>query len=204
MLKIRLARGGRKKSPYYRILVTEVTSPRDSNFIEKVGTYNPLLAKDSDNRVTIKKDRIEYWLSVGAQPSEKVAKFLIALAVKGSEKYAPKFQPKAKGSNLKKKALEKLAKQKELEEKAKEEAKLKAQEEADKKAQEEADKKAQEQEASKQDAAQENAQPNAEAQEVKDQQIDNKETGANETDIKSESQDQENKQDVESKDSSES
>jgi len=192
MLKIRLARGGRKKSPYYRILVTEVTSPRDSNFIEKVGTYNPLLAKDSDNRVTIKKDRIEYWLSVGAQPSEKVAKFLIALAVKGSEKYAPKFQPKAKGSNLKKKALEKLAKQKELEEKAKEEAKLKAQEEADKKAQE--------QEASKQDAAQ----PNTEAQEVKDQQIDNKETGANETDIKSESQDQENKQDVESKDSSES
>ena len=192
MLKIRLARGGRKKSPYYRILVTEVTSPRDSNFIEKVGTYNPLLAKDNENRVTIKKDRIEYWLSVGAQPSEKVAKFLIALAVKGSEKYAPKFQPKAKGSNLKKKALEKLAKQKELEEKAKEEAKLKAQEEADKKAQE--------QEASKQDAAQ----PNTEAQEVKDQQIDNKETGANETDIKSESQDQENKQDVESKDSSES
>jgi small subunit ribosomal protein S16 len=200
MLKIRLARGGRKKSPYYRILVTDVTSPRDSNFIEKVGIYNPLLAKDNENRVSIKKDRIEYWLSVGAQPSEKVAKFLIALGVKGAEKYAPKFQPKAKGSNLKKKALEKLKKQKELEEKAKEEAKLKAQEEAEKKAQEEA---------AKQDTTQENAQPNAESQEVKDQQIDNKETDTKETDakeanIKSESQDQENKKDLESKDSSES
>ena len=178
MLKIRLARGGRKKSPYYRMLVTEVTSPRDSNFIEKVGTYNPLLSKDNENRVTIKKDRIEYWLSVGAQPSEKVAKFLIALGVKGAEKYAPKYQSKAKGSNLKKKALEKLEKQKELEEKAKEEAKLKAQEEADKKAQEQAD--------SKEDAAniEENA-PQSEAQESKDQESDNKEV-----DAKPESKDQ--------------
>lgn len=142
MLKIRLARGGRKKSPYYRILVTEVTSPRDSNFIEKLGTYNPLLPKDSVNRITIKKDRIEYWLSVGAQPSDKVAKLLIALGVKNAEKYAPKYQAKPKGSNLKKKALDKLAKQKEaqqkeieqkeIEAKAAQEAKLKAQEEAKK------------------------------------------------------------------------
>lgn len=128
MLKIRLARGGRKKVPYYRILVTQVTSPRDSNFIEKVGTYNPTLAKDNENRVTVKKDRIEYWLSVGAQPTEKVAKFLIALGISGAEKYAPKYSPKAKGSNLKKKALERLEKQKELEAKAAEEAKAKAEE----------------------------------------------------------------------------
>lgn len=133
MLKIRLARGGRKKSPYYRILVTEVTSPRDSNFIEKIGTYNPLLAKDNDSRVTVKKDRAEYWISVGAQPSEKVAKFLIALGVKGAEKYKPKFEAKPKGSNLKKKALEKL--EKELKAQAEEEAKAKAEEQ---KAQEEA------------------------------------------------------------------
>lgn len=184
MLKIRLARGGRKKSPYYRMLVTEVTSPRDSNFIEKVGTYNPLLTKDNENRVTIKKDRIEYWLSVGAQPSEKVAKFLIALGVKGAEKYAPKYQPKAKGSNLKKKALEKLEKQKELEKKAKEEAKLKAQEEADKKAQEKAAPKEDAANIEK-DTAQAEVQPNIDPQESKDQDTDNKEA-----DAKSESQDQ--------------
>ena len=109
MLKIRLSRGGRKKLPYYRILVTNHTSPRDSKFLEKVGTYNPLLADDNEGRVTIKKDRVEYWLSVGAKPTERVAKFLISLGVKGAEKYAPDFTPKAKGSNLKKKALEKLA-----------------------------------------------------------------------------------------------
>lgn len=113
MLKIRLSRGGRTHVPFYRILITNVTSPRDSKFLEKIGTYNPLLADDKENRVTVDKERAEYWLSVGAQPTEKVAKFLIALGVKGAEKYAPDFKPKAKGSNLKKKALEKLAKEKE-------------------------------------------------------------------------------------------
>jgi len=141
MLKIRLSRGGRKKVPYYRILVTEITSPRDSNFIEKLGTYNPLLNKDNENRLTIKKDRVEYWLSVGAQPTEKVSKFLIALGVKGAEKYAPKFESKAKGSNLKKKALERLEKEKEAKLKAEEEAKAQAEAEAEaKKAEAEAKK----------------------------------------------------------------
>jgi small subunit ribosomal protein S16 len=110
MLKIRLSRGGRKNSPFYRILATNSTSPRDSNFLENVGTYNPLLEHSNDKRITIKKERIEYWLSVGAQPSDRVAKFLINLGVKGSEKYKPTFKPKAQGSNLKKKAKEKLAK----------------------------------------------------------------------------------------------
>ncbi len=113
MIKIRLSRGGRKNLPYYRILVTNSTSPRDSKFLEKLGTYNPLLAKTNENRVTINKERAEYWLSVGAKPTDKVANFLIALGVKGAEKYKPKFTPKAKGSNLKKKAAEKLAKEKE-------------------------------------------------------------------------------------------
>ena len=76
MLKIRLSRGGRKKLPFYRILATNATSPRDSKFLEKLGTYNPLLAKDDAKRVTINKERAEYWLSVGAKPTEKVAKFL--------------------------------------------------------------------------------------------------------------------------------
>ena len=106
MLKIRLARGGRKKLPYYRIVVTNVTSPRDSKFLEKIGTHNPLLEKTDENRVTIVKDRAEYWLSVGAQPTEKVAKFLRDLGVKGAEKHQPTFVAKKKGTGLKKKALE--------------------------------------------------------------------------------------------------
>lgn len=113
MLKIRLSRGGRTNLPFYRILVTNITSPRDSKFLEKIGTYNPLLADDKENRITVDKERAEYWLSVGAQPTEKVAKFLLALGVKGAEKYAPSFKPKQKGEGLKKKAAEKLAKEKE-------------------------------------------------------------------------------------------
>lgn len=131
MIKIRLARGGRKKLPYYRILVTNSTSPRDSKFIEKIGSYNPLLKADNENRINLDKERAEYWLSVGAKPTERVAKFLIELAVKGAVNHKPKFTPKAKGEGLKKKALERL----ENEKKAKEEAAAKAAEQA--KAQEE-------------------------------------------------------------------
>ncbi len=109
MLKIRLSRGGRTGVPFYRILVTNSTSPRDSKFLEKVGTYNPLLS-DDEKKLSIK-ERVEYWLSVGAQPTERVASFLIKLGVKGAEAYKPKFQPKNKGSNLKKKALEKAKKE---------------------------------------------------------------------------------------------
>jgi small subunit ribosomal protein S16 len=113
MLKIRLSRGGRKKLPYYRILVTNATSPRDSKFLEKIGTYNPLLADEKENRITVDKERAEHWLSVGAQPTEKVAKFLLALGVKGAEKFVPNFKPKNKGEGLKKKALARVAKEKE-------------------------------------------------------------------------------------------
>ena len=111
MIKLRLSRGGRTKLPFYQILATNSTSPRDSKFIEKIGTYNPLLADGDTQKLTINKERAEYWISVGAQPTEKVAKFLIALGIKGADKYKPNFAPKAKGSNLKKKAQEKLAKQ---------------------------------------------------------------------------------------------
>ncbi len=122
MIKIRLSRGGRKNVPFYRILATNSTSPRDSKFLEKLGTYNPLLGETDEKRVTINKERIEHWLSVGAQPTEKVAKFLINLGVKGAEKYKPAFKPKAKGSSLKKKAAEKLAKANEAAEAAKAES----------------------------------------------------------------------------------
>ena len=70
---IRLARGGSKKRPYYRIVVADSRNARDGRFIEKVGTYNPLLAKDSPERVKLDADRISHWLSVGAQPSDRVA-----------------------------------------------------------------------------------------------------------------------------------
>ena len=74
--RIRLARGGAKKRPYYRIVVADARSPRDGKFIEKVGTYNPMLPKEEGNRVVLKADRITYWLEQGAQPSDRVEKFL--------------------------------------------------------------------------------------------------------------------------------
>ena len=76
MLKIRLARGGTKKRPYYSIVVADSHSPRDGRFIEKVGTYNPLLKKDDANRVTLKVEQIQEWIKKGAQPTDRVARFL--------------------------------------------------------------------------------------------------------------------------------
>ena len=78
MLKIRLARGGAKKRPYYSIVVADSHSPRDGRFIEKVGAFNPLLAKDNASRVTLKVERIQEWLGKGAQPTERVARLLSA------------------------------------------------------------------------------------------------------------------------------
>jgi small subunit ribosomal protein S16 len=75
-LSIRLSRGGAKKRPYYRIVVADSRSPRDGRFIEKIGNYNPLLAKDSAERVQLDADRARHWLSVGAQPTDRVARFL--------------------------------------------------------------------------------------------------------------------------------
>ncbi len=82
MLKIRLARGGAKKRPYYSIVVADSHSPRDGRFIEKVGTYNPLLPKDGPTpRVTLKLERIQEWISKGAQPTDRVARFLFQAGV---------------------------------------------------------------------------------------------------------------------------
>ncbi|WP_174299691.1 30S ribosomal protein S16 [Caulobacter sp. S45] len=76
MLKIRLARGGAKKRPYYSIVIADSHSARDGRFIEKVGTFNPLLAKDHPERFTLKLERVQEWLSKGAQPTDRVARFL--------------------------------------------------------------------------------------------------------------------------------
>jgi small subunit ribosomal protein S16 len=76
--KIRLARGGSKKRPYYRIVVADVRSPRDGRFIEKIGIYNPMLPKDSGERVQLDTERATYWLGTGATPTDRVARFLDA------------------------------------------------------------------------------------------------------------------------------
>lgn len=81
-LSMRLSRGGSKKRPYYRIVIADARSPRDGKFIEKIGTYNPLLAKDSPERIKLDGDRAKHWLSVGAQPTDRVARFLDAIGVK--------------------------------------------------------------------------------------------------------------------------
>ena len=81
-ISMRLSRGGSKKRPYYRIVVADARSPRDGKFIEKVGTYNPLLAKDDEKRVVLDTERAKHWLSVGAQPTDRVLRFLDAAGVK--------------------------------------------------------------------------------------------------------------------------
>ncbi|MES1970934.1 MAG: 30S ribosomal protein S16 [Pseudomonadota bacterium] len=81
-ISIRLSRGGSKKRPYYKIVVADARSPRDGRFIEKLGTYNPLLAKDDAKRIVLDGERAKHWLSVGAQPTDRVARFLDAAGVR--------------------------------------------------------------------------------------------------------------------------
>jgi small subunit ribosomal protein S16 len=91
-MKIRLARGGSKKRPFYSIVASDSRMPRDGRFIEKLGTYNPLLAKDSEDRVKLDLDRVNHWLAQGAQPTDRVARFLEAAGAR----------PKATRANMKK------------------------------------------------------------------------------------------------------
>lgn len=120
-VSIRLSRGGSKKRPYYRIVVADARSPRDGNFIEKIGTYNPLLAKDDANRVKLDGDRAKHWLSVGAQPTDRVARFLDTAGLK--ERAARNNPKKAEpGEKAKERAEEKAEKLKAAEEAAAEAA----------------------------------------------------------------------------------
>ena len=116
--KIRLARGGTKKRPFYRIVIADERAPRDGNFIEKVGNFNPMLPKDHKERLIFSKERVEYWLKVGAQPTERVQKFLAEHGLVD----APKVTEKTKQHLPKAKAQERM--------KQKEEASIKAEEEA--------------------------------------------------------------------------
>jgi small subunit ribosomal protein S16 len=81
-MKIRLARGGSKKRPFYRIVAADSRMPRDGRFIEKLGTYNPLLAKDNEERVKMNMERVQYWLGEGAQPTDRIARMLEAAGVR--------------------------------------------------------------------------------------------------------------------------
>lgn len=95
-VKIRLARFGRKKVPFYHVVVTDSRNRRDSKFLEKVGHFDPLLEDGAKYKVVLENERIEYWLSVGAQPTERVALLMIKAGVKGAEKFKPEFTPKVK------------------------------------------------------------------------------------------------------------
>lgn len=97
-LKIRLARGGAKKRPYYRIVIADTRSPRDGRFIEKIGSFNPLLPKEREDRVVLDLDRAKHWLSVGALPTDRVARFLDAAGVlkRTASNNPTKAKPKAK------------------------------------------------------------------------------------------------------------
>ena len=116
--KIRLARGGSKKRPFYRIVIADERAPRDGNFIEKIGNFNPMVPKDHKERVVISKERAEHWLKVGAQPTDRVQRILSDLGMME----APKITEKTKKHLPKAKAQERI--------KAKEEAVLKAEEDA--------------------------------------------------------------------------
>ena len=91
-MKIRLARGGSKKRPFYAIVATDSRMPRDGRFLEKLGTYNPLMPKDSEDRVKMNMERVQYWIDQGAQPTDRVARFLEVAGVR----------PKTERKNLKK------------------------------------------------------------------------------------------------------
>jgi len=111
-LKIRLARGGAKKRPFYRIVVADARCPRDGRFIEKVGTYNPLLPTDHAERILLNVEAIQKWLAVGAQPTDRLVrvfadKGLIAAPVRAEQ--TKKSQPKAKAQQRAKEEAERAA-----------------------------------------------------------------------------------------------
>ena len=119
-MKIRLARGGSKKRPHYAIVASDSRMPRDGRFLEKLGTYNPLLPKDSEDRIKMDAERVQYWLSKGAQPTDRVARFLEAAGVK----------EKSERANLKKGEPGKAAKERAQKRADREEAARAAEEEA--------------------------------------------------------------------------
>ena len=124
-LKIRLARGGSKKRPFYRVVVADSRAPRDGRYIEKIGTYDPRQPKDSENRVNIDAEKAAEWVKKGAKPTDRVARFLSQLEVDGNAVYAwkagnnpNKGEPGTKAKERLEEKAEKEAARKEAEEEA--------------------------------------------------------------------------------------
>jgi len=111
-VRIRLSRGGSKKRPFYKVVAADSRAPRDGRFIERLGSYNPMLPQDNTSRFTVNEERVKYWLSQGAQPTERLEKLLSSLGLVN----APVIPNQPKKSAMKAKALERI---KEKEEKAK-------------------------------------------------------------------------------------
>ncbi len=112
-LKIRMTRGGTHKRPFYSIVVADSRAPRDGRYIEKIGTYNPMLKKDDPNRVTLEAERVQHWVKCGAQPSDRVARFLFNAQLGPKPVYhesPKKSAPKAKAQERLKLAAEAAAK----------------------------------------------------------------------------------------------
>ncbi|WP_333835583.1 30S ribosomal protein S16 [Novosphingobium sp.] len=108
-VSMRLSRGGSKKRPYYKIVVSNSRAPRDGKYLEQVGTYNPLLAKDAEDRVRLIEDRVRYWIGVGAQPTDRVARLLDKAGIK--ERAATNNPQKAEpGKKAKERAEDKAEK----------------------------------------------------------------------------------------------
>ncbi len=120
-MKIRLARGGSKKRPFYRVVASDSRMPRDGRYVEKLGTYNPLLPKDSEDRVKLNMERVQYWLGEGAQPTDRVSRFLEAAGVLEKKERAnlKKGEP---GKKAQDRVEEKAAKAQAAKEAAEEEA----------------------------------------------------------------------------------
>ncbi|MEL6285039.1 MAG: 30S ribosomal protein S16 [Pseudomonadota bacterium] len=126
-LKIRLARGGSKKRPFYRVVVADARAPRDGRFIDKIGTYDPRLPKDSEQRVQIDGAKAAEWIRKGAQPTERVARFLSQITLEGAEGPVWAWEP---GNNPKKGEPGTKAKEREEERAEKEQSRKDAEEEA--------------------------------------------------------------------------
>lgn len=111
-LKLRLSRSGSKKRPYYRIVVAEATAPRDGRFIEKIGTFNPLLPKDRKERLVLDQDRARYWLKSGAQPTDRVLRMLdgLGIAKREARNNPEKAKPRKKRQEREKAAADAAAK----------------------------------------------------------------------------------------------
>ena len=127
---MRLSRGGRKSRPFYRIVVADKRMPRDGRYIERLGSYNPLLANDDENRVILNEERIKYWLAEGAEPSERVAKFLGKAGLAPMPAISERPNKSAPSDNTVERKREKEEKQKAAEEAAKAAAEEKAAEAA--------------------------------------------------------------------------